>query len=160
MHQESSMKSPLTPTSVALVFVVLGALAGCSTGMQTKTAMPNANFLLRTTAKSPDAVVFDIKSYVLERKWLYLAEFKLKNGEVTVVKLCVPSASKDIWAAGLHVSALLPCGHVGVYQEGGATQLSMLDPRFMNQLNPDPNLKKAGDDLYPLLSTMLDAVSK
>jgi len=38
--------------------------------------------------------------------------------------------------------------------------LSSSDPRFMNQLNPDPNLKKAGDDLYLLLSTMLDAVSK
>ena len=154
------MKAPSRSTLVTLVFLVLGALAGCSTGMSARTATPNANFMLRTTAKGPDAVVFDIKSYVLERKWLYLAEFKLKNGEVTVVKLCVPSASKDIWAAGLHVSALLPCGHIGVYQEGGATQLSMLDPRFMSRLNPDPNLEKAGDDLYPLLSTMLDAVSK
>lgn len=154
------MKSPLTSISVALVFVVLGALAGCSTSMSARTATPNANFMIRSTAKGADAVVFDIKSYVLDRKWLYLAEFKLKNGEVTVVKLCVPSASKDIWAAGLHVSALLPCGHIGVYQEGGVTRLSMLDPRFMNQLNPDPNLEKAGNDLYPLLSTMLDAVSK
>lgn len=154
------MKSPSRSTFVTLVFLVLGALAACSTGMHTKTATPNANFMLRTTAKSPDVVVFDIKSYVLDRKWLYLAEFKLKNAEVTVVKLCVPSASKDIWAAGLHVSALLPCGHIGVYREAGATHLSMLDPRFMNQLNPDPNLKKAGDDLYPLLSTMLNVVSK
>ncbi len=154
------MNSPLTSISAALVFVAVGALAACSTGMPVKTATPNANFMLRTTAKSPDVVVFDIKSYVLDRKWLYLAEFKLKNAEVTVVKLCVPSASKDIWAAGLHVSALLPCGHIGVYQEGGVTRLSMLDPRFMNRLNPDPNLEKAGNDLYPLLSSMLDAVSK
>lgn len=136
------------------------ALAAASPDARAEGPGPNANFILKTTAKTPDAVVFDIKSYALERKWLYLAEFKLKNGEVTVVKLCVPAASKDIWAAGLHVSALLPCGQIGVYQEGGATRVSMLDPRFMSLLNPDPNLKKAGEDLYPVLTTMLDAVTR
>lgn len=140
---------------LVLLAVACAALAGAAAAQT-----PSANFILRTTAKTPDAVVADIRSYVLERKWLYLAEFKLKNDEVIVVKLCVPAAGKDIWAAGLHVSALLPCGHVGVYQEGGATRVSMLDPRFMNVLNPDPNLKKAGDALYPLLTGLLDEVTR
>lgn len=154
------MPAPFVSTLAPLALAVLGMLAACSTPMSSQTPTPNANFMLRTSTKSPDAVVFDIKSYVLERKWLYLAEFKLKNGEVTVVKLCVPSASKDIWAAGLHVSALLPCGHIGVYREGGATRLAMLDPRFMNRLNPDPNLEKAGNELLPQLTALLDTVAK
>ena len=141
--------------------LVVGAmLAAASTAGIAQASGPGKNFVIRATAKTPDAVVFDIKSYVLDRKWLYLAEFKVKNNEVTIVKLCVPSAASDIWAAGLHVSALLPCGHIGVYREGGMTRLSMLDPRFMHLLNPDPNLKKAGDDLYPVLTQMLDEVVK
>ena len=135
-------------------------LAAGSTAGIAQASGPGKNFIIRTTDKTPDAVVFDIKSYVLDRKWLYLAEFKVKNNEVTIVKLCVPSASSDIWAAGLHVSALLPCGQIGVYREGGMTRLSMLDPRFMNLLNPDPNLKKAGEDLFPVLTKLLDDVVK
>ncbi|MEW5878810.1 MAG: DUF302 domain-containing protein [Pseudomonadota bacterium] len=121
---------------------------------------PGANFIVKTTAKSPEAVVSDLKSRVLQNKWLYLAEFKVKNDEVTVVKMCVPAAGKDIWSAGMHVSALLPCGHFGVYREDGTTKVSLLDPRFMNVLNPHPGLKKAGDDLHPLLTGLLDEVTK
>ncbi|MCX8114139.1 MAG: DUF302 domain-containing protein [Burkholderiaceae bacterium] len=120
---------------------------------------PSANFIVKATAKTPEAVVSDLKSRVLQNNWLYLAEFKVKNNEVTVVKMCVPAAGKDIWSAGLHVSALLPCGHFGVYREDGTTKVSLLDPRFMNLLNPHPGLKKAGEDLHPLLTKLLDEVT-
>jgi hypothetical protein len=145
---------------VAFFLGVSAALAASAPSAFAQAPAPNHNFIVRATAKTPDTVVADIKRYVLDHKWLYLAEFKVKNDEVTVVKMCVPSAGPDIWKAGLHVSALLPCGHIGVYAEGGATRLSMLDPRFMNQINPHPNLKKAGDDLYPILTRLLDDVTR
>jgi hypothetical protein len=138
--------------------VTAAAFAALATGAAAQT--PSANFIVKTTAKSPEAVVSDLKSRVLENKWLYLAEFKVKNDEVTVVKMCVPAAGKDIWSAGLHVSALLPCGHFGVYREDGTTKVSLLDPRFMNLLNPHPGLKKAGDDLHPVLTKLLDDVTR
>lgn len=120
---------------------------------------PSAYFMLRTTAKTPEAVVADVKSQVLDRKWLYLAEFKVHGGQVTIVKLCAKGSGELIWAAGLHVAAFMPCGHLGVYREDGVTKLSMLDPRFMNALNPDPNLQRVGDLLYPQFARLLDDVS-
>lgn len=121
---------------------------------------PNDFFIVKTSAKSPEAVFGAIKTYVADKKWLYLGDNKVKNGEVMLVKLCVPSAAKDIWAAGLHVSALAPCGHLGIYQEAGQTKVSMLHPKFMNALNPHQSLKKVGDELAPLFAAMLDEVTR
>ncbi len=120
----------------------------------------NDMFIIKSSAKSPEATVAAIKNYVTDKKWLYLAEFKVKNNEVTLVKICVPAMSKGIWAAGLHVSAMGPCGNIGVYQEGGTTKISMLHPKFLDTLNPDPSLKKVGEELYPLFTAMLDDVTR
>lgn len=121
---------------------------------------PDDMFIIKSTPKTPDAAVAAIKTYATEKKWLYLAESKVKNGEMTVVKLCVPSVAKGIWAAGLHVGAMGPCGNLGIYQENGATRISMLHPKFMYALEPKPTLKQVGDELYPLFITMLDHVSR
>ena len=121
---------------------------------------PNGMFIMRTTTKSPDAVQAAIKAYVLEKKWLYVNDNKLKVGEVTQVRMCVPDIGKDTWKAGMHISALVPCGQIGIYEQDGVTKISMLHPGFMNALYPDPILKKAGEDLLPLLTTMLDEVVK
>ncbi len=48
------------------------------------------------------------------RLWLYLAEFKIKGGEATAIKICYPAIAKGIFAAGMHVTAMMPCGHVTV----------------------------------------------
>jgi hypothetical protein len=122
-------------------------------------ATPNDVFFVKASTKSPGAVLGAIKTYVADKKWLYLGDNKVKNGEVILVKLCVPSASKDIWGAGLHVSALAPCGHLGIYREAGQTKVSMLHPKFMNTLNPYQSLKKVGDELATLFTAMLDEVT-
>lgn len=121
---------------------------------------PDDMFIVKSTTKTPDATVAAIKQYATDRKWLYLAEFKVKNGEMTLVKLCVPTVAKDIWAAGLHIGAMGPCGNFGIYQEHGATRISMLHPKFMYALEPKPTLKQVGDELYPLFTAMLDHVSR
>jgi|GEM_PF-650184 len=147
------------PMKHMLRIALLAAIAAAPAFAGEHTA-PNDLFVIKTSAKSPEAVFGAIKTYVADKKWLYLGDNKVKNGEVILVKLCVPSAAKDIWAAGLHVSALAPCGHLGIYREAGQTRVSMLHPKFMNTLNPHQSLKKAGDELAPLFTAMLDEVTR
>ncbi len=117
-------------------------------------------FTVRTTQKSPVVVVAAIKAYALQRKWFYLGEIKVKNGAVSLVKICLPAAGKYIWAVGMEYSAMLPCGNLSIYTQAGTTQISLLDPGFMNILHPDPNLKRLGDETRPLFNALLDAVTK
>jgi hypothetical protein len=152
-HREGHPARHLIPIALLATLAAVPASAG-------ENATPNDLFVIKTSAKSPEAVFGAIKTYVADKKWLYLGDNTVKNGEVTLVKLCVPSAAKDIWAAGLHVSALAPCGHVGIYREAGQTKVSMLHPKFMNTLNPHQSLKKVGDELAPLFTAMLDEVTR
>lgn len=147
------------PMKYLLRIVLLAAVAAAPT-FADEHAAPNDLFIIKTSPKSPEAVFGAIKTYIADKKWLYLGDSKVKNGEVMLVKLCVPSSGKDIWAAGLHVAALAPCGHLGIYQEAGQTKVSMLHPKFMHALNPHPSLKKAGDELAPLFTAMLDEVTR
>ena len=116
--------------------------------------------IIRSTQKPPAEVVAAIKAYTQEKKWLYLGDNKIKKGEVRLVKVCIPSIGKYVWAAGMEYSAMLPCGNLSIYMKNGATQISLLDPGFMNRLHPDPNLKKLGDETRPLFEAMLDSVTK
>lgn len=116
--------------------------------------------LVRPTAKSTDEVVDAIKSYVEGKKWLYMGASKAKNGEVTMVKVCIPQIGQMLWPVGLHLSALLPCGNLGVYGNKGKTEISMLHPQYMQVLYPHPEVEKASAAATPLLMAMLEAVSK
>lgn len=118
---------------------------------------PNDNFWVRSSQKTPEQVVAAIKSYTEGRKWLYLAEFKIKSGEVIAVKVCYPAIGKDIFAAGMHVAAMMPCGNLAIYNEGG-TKVAMLHPKFMTVLYPDENLARAVQVVTPLFEEMLAEV--
>jgi len=115
---------------------------------------PNDLFWVRSSQKSPEQVVEAIKGYAEARKWLFLADFKIKAGQVTSVKICYPAIGKDIFAAGMHVAAMMPCGHIAVYDERG-TKISMLHPKFMTTLYPDENLDRAVREVTPLFEAML-----
>lgn len=141
------MKRALQVALLALAFAAGHAQAGA----------PNDNFWVRPTQKSPDEVVAAVKSYAEKHKWLYLASFKVKKGTVTSVKICYPQIGPDIFAAGMHVAAMMPCGHIAVYDDKG-TKVAMLDPKFMTVLYPDPNLERAVRTVTPLFEAMLDEV--
>ncbi|HET7729629.1 MAG TPA: DUF302 domain-containing protein [Usitatibacter sp.] len=143
------MRKALGTAALALVLAASAARAG----------EPNDNFWVRSSAKSPDEVVTALRNYAEGRKWLYLATFKIKSGEVTSVKICYPPIGKDIFAAGMHVAAMMPCGHIAVYNDGG-TKLAMLHPKFMTVLYPDPNLERAVRTVTPLFEAMLDEVAR
>ncbi len=121
---------------------------------------PNDIFIVRATSKTPDATVAAIKSYSEQKKWQYVGDSKVKNGEVRLVKICLPEVGNLIWPVGLQLSALLPCGNVGIYQKGGVTEISVLHPRYLHVLYPRPATDAASAVAEPLLTEMLDAVTK
>jgi hypothetical protein len=125
-----------------------------------RAADDNGIFMIRTTAKSPEVAVAAIEAYVRDHEWVYLGANKVKKGQVTLVKICIPEVGRIVWPAGLRLSALLPCGNLGVYENGGATEISALHPRYMTMLYPDPALERAGAIAAPLLTEMLDAVAQ
>ncbi len=120
----------------------------------------NDIFILKTTSRSMTEVVSAVKSFAKKQKWVYLGDFKIKKGKVILVKFCVKAAGKKAWGAGLKVSAMLPCGSMGVYQKEGKTEISLLNPTYMNILYPNPNLKAAADLLAPLYKEMMETIVK
>lgn len=139
----------------------IAALAGLAllSGLA-QAADPDGIFIVRTTNQTPDAVVAAVRSHAEQHQWLFLGENKVKRGEVTLVKLCIPEVGKLVWPAGLQLSALLPCGNLGIYTNGGTTEISLLHPRYMHLLHPDPALEQAGAVAEPLLIEMLDAITQ
>lgn len=105
-------------------------------------------------------VVDSVKSFVNKKHWIYLGDFKVKNGQVILVKFCVKSAGRLAWKAGLKVSAMLPCGNMGVYRKNGLTEISLLKPNYMTVLYPDSNLQSAANLLTPLYKKMMSTIVK
>lgn len=77
-----------------------------------------------------------------------------------MVKVCIPDVGKILWPVGLQISALLPCGNLGVYQSKGKTEISMLHPAYMEILYPHPAVSKASQMATPLLLELLSAVAQ
>jgi hypothetical protein len=142
-------------SSAGLSFAVALAFLGIA-----RAESPDGMFIVRSSAKAPNAVIADIKTYSEQRKWQYLGESKVKNGEVSLVKVCIPAVGQLLWPAGLHLSAMLPCGNIGVYRKGEVTEISVLHPRYMQMLYPHPATERASAVAQPLLAEMLDAVTR
>ncbi len=140
----------------ACAVLLLAGLAACAT------AQPESNpmFVTRSSAKSPAQLHQSIRDYAAQRKWLYIGDNKLKNGEVTQVRLCIGPAAADIWKVGMHMAAMMPCGHFGIYEEKGATRVTMMHPRYMTLLDPHPIVRKLADDVTGPFTTMLDEVTR
>lgn len=145
----------LRPISIltAIVLTGIGLTATASAGT------PGDMFWVRTTQKTPEQVVATVKTYTEANKWLYLAEFKIKGGQVTAVKICYPAIAADIFTAGPHVAAMMPCGNIAVYVDQGRTTIAMLHPKFMSILAPHERMDKAVREVTPLFEKMLEAVS-
>jgi len=138
---------------ISILCIILFGAAG-----QALAGPPNEVFLVRDTQRAPRDVVAAVKAYVDEQDWMYVNDAELKG--VIFVKFCVPALAKDIFAAGDHVAALLPCGSMAIYPKNGKTQISMLHPGYMNALYPDPNLARAAEKGLPLFQALLDAVTR
>jgi hypothetical protein len=160
------MESAMRIASVIFGSVLLTGCAGMQSGMHAAVhgtaAAPATMIMVRQTAKTPDQAVDAIKAYAQSRKWVYMGANKVKPpaGEVTMVKVCIPAVAAVLWPLGLEMSAMLPCGNLGVYQKAGRTEISMLDPRYMSVLVSHPEVTRASGLALPQLTEMLDTVSK
>jgi len=144
--------------SRALFAVLALALAGPALAAEPQ---PGPGMIVtRDTARSVDDVADALKIYSAEHQWQLVGDAKVKKGEVRLVKVCIPAVGKALWPAGLQMSALLPCGNVGIYRKGGRTEISMLHPAYMEVLYPSEQVKKAVKVATPLLMDMLDEVAK
>jgi len=142
------------------IILALSTTLFLGVGAVVQAAEPTSLFVIRATAKTPEAIADAIKNYSETNKWQYLGATKVKNGEVTLVKVCIPEIGKLVWPQGAHLSALLPCGNIGIYQKAGKTEVSMLSARYMHVLVPTPEMEKASAAAEPLLNAMLDAALK
>jgi hypothetical protein len=160
LEKESAvnLNSLMRSAAVMLAVCCLGAalllpwLAGRATAQNASDV-----FIVKSTSKDPDAVVSAIKSYSEQKKWQYLGDTKIKQGQITLVKICIPEVAQALWPAGSQLSAMLPCGNIGVYKQGARTEVSVLHPRYMHVLYPNPATERAGAIAHPLLAAMLDA---
>lgn len=151
--------------SIQRVFAIVVAVMVCAFLARTSLQMAPAGaadeiFIVKSTAKTPDAVADAIKAYAENKKWLFLGANKVAKGAVTLVKLCIPEVGGAVLSGGMELSAMLPCGNIGVYEKGGSTQVSMLHPRYMQMLSSNPAVAKAVGIATPLLLEMLDEVTK
>jgi hypothetical protein len=147
------MKAVLALPALMLALAAVPAVA--------QTAVPGPGMIVtRDTNRSAHDVAEAVKAYSKSHHWLYMGELKVKKGAVTMVKVCIPAVGKVLWPAGLQMSALLPCGNLGLYRKDGHTEVSMLHPSYMEVLYPSPEVKEAVRVATPLLMAMLDAVAK
>lgn len=141
--------------SVPVVIAACIGLAGCATP-----SSRDSIYVTRTTSKSPSDVHQSIRQYVTQKGWLYVNDNKLKGGEITQVRVCDPKAAANIWNAGLQVSAMMPCGHMSIYQEGGRTKVTMLHPSFLTRLDSHPAVKELADAVTGPYLLMMDEITK
>jgi hypothetical protein len=159
MKEVSQMNTSLR--WLAVTSTMCFAAAGLPSIVPAQSPRPGPDMVLvRQTTKTADQVSDAVKAYAEGKKWVYLGANKVKKGEVTLVKVCIPAVGQLVWDVGLELSALLPCGNLGVYQKGGRTEISMLDPRYMQVLYPHPQVEKASAMAATQLTEMLDAVAK
>lgn len=121
---------------------------------------PSNMFIIKDTAKSPDAVVASLKKYSKMHKWLFISATKVRKGTVTLAKVCIPEIGKHVWPQGLYLSALLPCGNIGIYKHKGKTQVSMLSADYMYKLEPTMAMKKVSKMAEPMLKGLMNAAIK
>ena len=123
-------------------------------------AEPSSLFVVRATDKTPEAVADAIKTYAEARKWQYLGASTVENGEITLVKVCIPDIGKLVWPQDMHLSTLLPCGNPGLYKKGDKAEVSMMSTRYMHVLVPTPEMEKASATAALLLEDMLNNALK
>ena len=142
-------------------YVIAAMLSAVATVSSAQVPKPGPEMvLIKSTNKAPEEVVEAIKAYTEAKKWLYMGANKAKQGEVTMVKICIPQVGQILWPVGLHLSALLPCGNFGIYERAGQTQISMLHPYYMQLLYPHPEVERATAVSAPQLIEMLEALAR
>lgn len=136
--------------SFAVVLVTPASLA----------AGPSEMILVRSTSKSIDEVVKSIEAYSDKHDWFFLGADKLLGGKITLVKTCIPEVGPLVWTQDMKYTAMLPCGNISLYTRQGKTEISVLGGQYMHALAPTAEMKKASDALQPLLTDLMNTISR
>ncbi|WP_018862681.1 MULTISPECIES: DUF302 domain-containing protein [unclassified Thioalkalivibrio] len=144
--------SPFTALALSLAAATTLALTGPAVA-----AEPDDHFIIHDAEQPREQLAGTIREFAEnEEDWIFLAKFDLAGGDITALKVCYLPLGPDIVDAGLHVGAMMPCGHVALYEENGNTKLSMLHPKFMTTLQPHPSLERAVERAEPAFEALLD----
>lgn len=151
------MKNP--QHAIATPVLAVTAAVVLALGAPLTAAEPDDHFIIRDCEQTRDELASAIREFAEnEEDWIFLADFDLAGGDITALKVCYLPLGPDILDAGLHVGAMMPCGHIGLYEENGNTKLSMLHPKFMTTLQPHPSLERAVENAEPAFESLLDHV--
>lgn len=131
--------------------------AAAAVGLSAGAAKADDMFIVHSVDMERAAAVAAVREKAeADADWLFLAEFGLAGGSVTALKICYLPIGPDIIAAGMHVMAMMPCGHMAFYEgDDGGTRLSMLDLGFMTALSDAPSLEAAVEAGSPAFAALL-----
>ena len=151
-------ENPLMQTSRFIQLV--SSLAVLLATQATLAAGPSEMFMVRTTTKSVDEVVKAIEAYSDKHDWFFLGADRLLGGKITLVKTCIPEVGPLVWSQDMRYTAMLPCGNISLYTRQGKTEISVLGGQYMHALAPTAEMKKASDALQPLLTDLMNTISR
>ena len=144
------MKTSNTACLAAAALLLTGPVAAAGAGDV---------FIIHELDQPPEAAAAQVRAHTeAEDGWQFPAEFGLAGGSVIALKNFYPAIGPDIFAAGMHTFAMMPCGHLALYEEDGQPKLSMLDMDFMTTLDPHPRLDHAAATARPAFAAMLSDV--
>jgi len=75
---------------------------------------------------------------------LFLAGFDLVGGRVTALKICYPPYAPDIFAAGMHTTAMMPCRHLAFYEDGRPVDVGDARPVLHDRPRSAPGIRECG----------------
>lgn len=152
------MKTHIPATALALTLALMLTAPAFAAEVEVEVEVDDHFIVLESGKTRPD-LARSIREYAqTEEDWIFLAEFDLAGGDITALKICYLPIGPDILDAGLHVGAMLPCGHIALYEQEGRTHMSILHPKFMTTLQPHPSLQRAVEKAKPAFESLLEHV--
>jgi hypothetical protein len=102
------------------------------------------HFIIHSLEQTPQKAATLIRDFIaMNDDWSLNGEFEMMGGAAVGMKICFNAMRRYVAEAGLHNMAMMPCGNIAFYEEGGQSFLSMLDVGSMTALSPILRSKRA-----------------
>lgn len=123
------------------------------------TAEVSEHFIIHELAQTPQEAARLIRDFIATSDdWSLNGEFEMMGGAAVGMKICFNAMRGYVAAAGLHNLAMMPCGNIAFYEEGGQSYLSMLDVGYLTTLSPHPELEEGVALARPAYAAMFTKV--
>ncbi|MDU8913538.1 hypothetical protein [Aestuariicoccus sp. MJ-SS9] len=126
---------------------ILKTLSAAALAVLTLTSAAKAevseHFIIHEVTQTPQEAATLIRDFIaMNDDWSLNGDFEMMGGAAVGMKICFNAMRGFVGAAGLHNLALMPCGNIAFYEEGGQSYLSMLDVGYITLLSPHPSLEE------------------